>query len=136
MNTLAPSDAIWSPWQVRHSDFHSQAKATEDNGAYPAHLEGHGVTGVASRASVGAGTDASIPHSLQAGSPSRGAVAPSSSGIESGPANQFPHSPATSSRQADKPEVVCGHGASGSQSSEHSHGCISQSEKAPGGVTG
>jgi hypothetical protein len=64
MNTIAPSASLWSPWQVRHIDFHSQAKATEDNGAYPAHLEGHGVTGVASRASVGGRTDASIPPSL------------------------------------------------------------------------
>jgi hypothetical protein len=39
----------------------------------------------------------------QAGSPSRGAVAPSSSGIKSGPANQFPHSNAASSRRSNSP---------------------------------
>lgn len=47
-----------------------------------------------------------IEDQLQAGSPSRGAVAPSSAGIESSPANQIPNSSAPSSpEQANKPEA-------------------------------
>lgn len=58
---LSPAAPPPCPAKAGEGEFPSRAKASEDNGTYPARMEGHGATGDASRPSRGGGSPAVIP---------------------------------------------------------------------------
>lgn len=100
----APSPEFFSPWTVHPLDrpplcvaHHSQAKASEDNGRTSAIVSAP-VTGEASRASVGAGTDATNSNSPRHLSSSREA-------LTNGPAKVIPLQPSLGHHLSQEPQL-------------------------------